>query len=146
MKTLEKILSYTQENNGCLEWTRCFNTDGYPRMGWKGSSNGKVHRIVAELSGQDVEGKIVRHKCDNPKCINPEHLITGTVADNARDMDDRGRRYKKIDARVIEAVISLWNTGKFTKTEIAKILCMDQRRICEITLGKRDTNGKIVRQ
>lgn len=146
MKKLEDILKHTVEVNGCLEWTRCFNTDGYPRMAWLGSTNGKVHRIVAELSGQDVVGKVVRHKCDNPKCINPEHLVTGSVIDNVRDMDERDRRFKKVDTKTVAAVIALWETGLFSKTDIAEKLGIDQRRVSEITLGKRDNNGRIVRR
>ena len=146
MKSLEQILSYTVKNNECMEWTRCYTSDGYPRMGWKGSSNGKVHRIVAELSGMDIENKVVRHKCDNPKCINPDHLVPGTILENIKDMDDRGRRYKKVDEKLVAAVMSLWATGKFSKAEVAKLLKIDSRRVSDITLGKRDNTGKIVRR
>ena len=39
---LTKILSYTKETEtGCLEWTRCYNTDGYPRANINGNLNGK---------------------------------------------------------------------------------------------------------
>lgn len=34
---------------------------------------------------------IARHSCDNPRCINPEHLVIGTQQDNVQDMMDRGR-------------------------------------------------------
>jgi hypothetical protein len=34
----------------------------------------------------------VRHRCDNPPCVNPDHLLIGTLADNIHDMDSRGRR------------------------------------------------------
>lgn len=51
-----------------------------------------AHRLAYETwVGPIPDGLIVRHKCDNPPCINPEHLETGTYADNAHDRDSRGR-------------------------------------------------------
>ena len=38
------------------------------------------------------EGKIIRHTCDNPPCVNPEHLLVGTHKENTNDMIERGRR------------------------------------------------------
>ena len=49
-----------------------------------------VHRIVFHaIYGYLPE--VVRHRCDNPPCYNPAHLLPGTMADNSRDMVDRGR-------------------------------------------------------
>jgi hypothetical protein len=55
----------------------------------------KTHRYSYEkyYNEQIPKGKIIRHKCDNPRCINPFHLEVGTRADNARDMVQR-RRWK----------------------------------------------------
>lgn len=49
----------------------------------------KHRRVHYEATGELPE--IVRHKCDNPRCINPEHLIGGTQKDNVQDCIDRGR-------------------------------------------------------
>jgi len=51
-----------------------------------------AHRIAYERwVGPIPAGHVVRHQCDNPPCINPAHLITGTPSQNVQDMIDRGR-------------------------------------------------------
>lgn len=51
-----------------------------------------LHRWVWEqVNGPIPEGKLVRHRCDNPPCFRYDHLLLGTVADNSADMMERGR-------------------------------------------------------
>jgi len=51
-----------------------------------------VHRIAWTLANGEVpDGLCVLHQCDVPNCINPKHLFLGTVADNNRDRDAKGR-------------------------------------------------------
>lgn len=51
-----------------------------------------VHRLAYELwIGPILEGRVVRHKCDNPPCINPDHLLEGLQSDNVNDMIERNR-------------------------------------------------------
>ena len=56
------------------------------------SSLMKAHRLSWMLFfGPIPDGLCVCHECDNPKCVNPEHLFIGTKLDNAHDRDKKGR-------------------------------------------------------
>ncbi len=128
-KLIDDILSYTVDVNGCMEWTRCFNTDGYPRMTLDGNVNIKVHRqVYALFNGEDISGRVVRHTCDNKRCINPQHLILGNNIDNVRDRVERERTYGHVPTDQIEAVRSLRESG-FTYLKIAKLLGIKYKRV-----------------
>lgn len=76
---------------GCWEWTAAKDKDGYGWFGYKGRLLG-AHRIAYILFIEEIpEGKCVLHKCDNPSCVNPEHLYVGTHKQNSRDRDVKNR-------------------------------------------------------
>jgi len=133
-KDLNKILSYTTLDGSCLNWTRCVNTDGYPRAVIDGYNNAKVHRVVYGLAtGEDITGKVIRHTCDNPLCINPDHLVAGTVKDNVNDMDKRGRRgHAKLNKDQVQAIRDLYATGKYKKVALAKMFSISAGNIGSI--------------
>lgn len=74
--------------------------DGYGQFKYKGQY-WLAHRYSYVLhKGPIPLGTIIRHTCDNPACINPEHLLAGTQQDNINDCIARGRRYshpRKLD-------------------------------------------------
>jgi hypothetical protein len=92
--------------NGCLEWPGHMNAGGYG-MVRAVLTDGTVkqmqaHQLAYEhAKGEIPDGLIVRHRCHNPKCIDPEHLVLGTRADNARDRDERFRDERMARARAI---------------------------------------------
>jgi hypothetical protein len=82
----------------CLNFDGNMNDRGYGIISFKGKRY-KAHRIAycnhIRVSIHDIEGLVVRHKCDNPSCVNPSHLEIGTQADNISDMMNRGRHITK---------------------------------------------------
>lgn len=81
--------------SGCWEWTASKMGNGYGKMyfnqGWTGA-----HRASYTLhKGLIPIGFCVLHRCDNPPCVNPEHLFLGTQLDNIADMNRKGRQYTR---------------------------------------------------
>jgi hypothetical protein len=87
-----KIAENTQ--TGCFDWIGFKSRDGYGIV-HKGKKLLKAHRLAYceanQVPLESIKGLCVRHKCDNPACINPDHLEIGTNADNTRDRHERNR-------------------------------------------------------
>jgi hypothetical protein len=75
----------------CWPWQAYTDRDGYGRFSLNGKKK-RAHRVAVRLDRRDATGKVVRHTCDNPSCVNPDHLETGTQRENMRDRDRRKRQ------------------------------------------------------
>jgi len=86
-----------QSKGGCVEWEGGTGWKGYGRMHLSikhtlPRRTVKAHRFSWELHrGKIPEGMIICHKCDNPPCVNPDHLFIGTYQDNIDDQIRKGR-------------------------------------------------------
>lgn len=86
-----RYVGWTINDSGCWEWNGSRFHSGYGQVYFE-KKNWKTHRLAYTVwVGPIPEGHVVRHKCDNPPCINPEHLETGSNSQNSDDMVVRGR-------------------------------------------------------
>lgn len=80
--------------NDCIEHLGKKDPQGYGYMAYRGRSC-RAHRVAycmdRGLELEDIQGFVIRHKCDWPSCVNPDHLELGTQDDNMKDMVARGR-------------------------------------------------------
>ena len=92
----DRLAKYSKvnEENGCLEWVRYTNPDGYGAL-WLNGGSERTHRAawIAE-HGAIPQGMHVLHKCDNRKCINLDHLFLGSNAENVADKVAKNRQYR----------------------------------------------------
>lgn len=73
--------------------SECWNWKTPDKNGYGSFRCKYAHRVMWEFeNGQIPNGLWVLHKCDNPSCVNPNHLFLGTHTDNMRDMNQKHRR------------------------------------------------------
>lgn len=80
-----------EPNTGCILWFGTTAGRGYGYVSIGGDHFYTHHLAWRVVNGDIPEGKVVRHDCDTPPCINPDHLRLGTVLENVQDKIRRGR-------------------------------------------------------
>lgn len=123
-----KFWERVYKTNYCWNWKAGKDEKGYGLFWCK--KTWRAHRFSWVVHYGEIPNNLhVLHKCDNPKCVNPEHLFLGTNQDNVNDKFKKGRNYnvkgekhklaKLNDTDIIE-IRKLYNNGNFTLKEIAK--------------------------
>ena len=142
----DKFWGNVKKSNGCWIWTGCVDDRGYGRFCLNGKGE-RAHRVAYTISvGKIKEGLCVCHHCDNPICVNPDHLFTGTHAMNMQDKINKGRSNSPIGEahgssklstdEVKEIKLHLKNGG-ITQAKLAEMYGISDSGISEINTGKR---------
>jgi hypothetical protein len=140
--------------SGCWVWTAATKEHGYGVIGIGSRKQGtmKAHRLSYTLYKGDIpEDCVVMHLCNNPSCVNPDHLEAGTRKQNQRYMVDCGRLKvpnnqgeKSVGAKLteesaLEIKRAYADRGKHTATGLAKKFGVSRAAIYEIWRGKNWT-------
>ena len=121
----ERLLSKVAYGfSDCWTFIGALTSDGYGIL--HGHGEKLAHRAsYKEFCGSIPQSMMVLHKCDNPMCVNPEHLFVGTHADNMRDMKNKGRAHRpigsknpksKINSESASQIRLLFASGESTKS------------------------------
>jgi len=104
----------------------------------------KTHRLIYELLIGPIGDKHVLHRCDNPQCVNPDHLFLGTHQDNMLDMALKGRtrhgskhRDAKLKPEQVIEIRKLYAEGRHTTRSLGAKYGVDGKHIHNIVTGKK---------
>jgi hypothetical protein len=131
-----------EPNSGCHLWLASVNKGGYGRFG----SHVLAHRYAWEqINGPIPDGMLVCHKCDNPACVNVDHMFLGTHLDNANDRDAKNRRIAlfgerhgraKLTVDEVKEIRHLIETGVLTSWTASKKFGINHKTVSDIVSHK----------
>ena len=141
-----RIAKYTNKTGTCWLWTGGIYPDGYPRIALTHTKTVRVSRYLWEQSNGPIpDGLYVLHKCDNPLCVNIQHMFLGTQQDNMTDMINKHRQYRPIgeihyrtNLTTLDIILIRYlHSCGITYEKLARSYNMSCSAISAISLGRR---------
>lgn len=136
---------FDRPKKGCWEWKGSTGSAGYGRISFgHGETNYRTNYTAHRLSwmlffGPIPDGICVLHRCDNPKCVRPDHLFLGTHTDNMKDRDRKNRTQQgekhyraKLTEEDVILIINMYHDGAYTLTELSKHFNITKEAIRQI--------------
>lgn len=140
----ERFWDKVEKTDYCWNWKGNKRKDGYGVIAINGKGI-RVHRFVLGINDPNI--KII-HICDNPMCVNPSHLITGSQTENMKDMFNKNRNSKyfspgtknpraKLSKKQIKEIRKKYIPIKYSGYKLAKEYGVAQQTISKIINYKR---------
>lgn len=128
--------------SGCLEWQGYLDKDGYGSMQAHGKSE-RAHRLSWKIFNGEIPNKLyVCHKCDNPRCVSPDHLFLGTQKENVQDSINKQRRTTEASYRYMKSKRKSYPIGqqhplaKLTDQKVIEILALKVQKKTNQSIAK----------
>lgn len=144
-----RFWSKVNKTGTCWVWTAGTSGGGYGRFKIEGRYF-LSHRLVYRAAkGAIPEGYLICHTCDNPSCVNPDHLFAGTQSDNMKDAYKKGRLSLEaahltgesnpnavLTWEKVDSIRALYADGRISQMKLARMFNCGQSTISDIVTGK----------
>lgn len=134
----EKFSRHVEKTNSCWTWKGYQLPRGYGMLNHEGKHI-LAHRASYELyNGPIMNNLWVLHRCDNPSCVNPDHLFLGTPFDNTRDAINKGRiKGRSLTNEEVVIMKSLFVTEGYSQAELARMFGASSSAVNDIVRNIR---------